>query len=210
MKKPPRGATLALLAISPFAWLACSDDSVSGGGTFTLPDASVLPIADAAPTLDAGSEPDADADAGPATTATVQVATATKLPEQNVKVVFYDATGHALGTETTDATGKATHTIAPGGSITAVFGSASQPSLVSILGVEPGDALTVLDPARIFNVTFAVTAPALPTDATHHVDSPRRLRAWPRRVDAADRVSLGPVLQSAVGRRHRDPRGPER
>ena len=170
MKKPLRGATLALIAVSPFAHLACSDDSISGGGTFTLPtvDASIAPVADAAPAVDASVDAP-DADSGPATTATVHLVTARKAPEANVKVVFYDAVGAVLGTETTDATGQATHTMPAGGSVTAVFGTATESNLVTIQGVQPGDALTMLDPARVFNVTFAVTAPvgALPGSAPH-------------------------------------------
>lgn len=159
MKKPLRGATLALLAISPFAYLACSDDSAGGGGSISLStvDASTNPVADAAPAIDAGTV--THVDAGP-TTASVLVVTANKLPEPGVQVVFHDASGAVLGTETTDATGIATHPMPAGGSVTAVFGNATASNLVTILGAQPGDALTTLDPARIGNVAFAVTPPA--------------------------------------------------
>lgn len=165
MNKSLRGTTLALLAISPFAYLACSDDSSATAGTVTTPtvDASTTPVADAATTEVASTGPvdaGADADAAVGTTATVLALTTKKLPEQGVKVVFYDAAGTVLGTETTDATGMATHAMTAGGSVTAVFGTSFDHELVTILGVQPGDSLTALDPLGVNQTTFSVTPPA--------------------------------------------------
>ena len=173
---PLRGAALVLLAISPFAYLACSDDTTGGGGTLTLPtdDASTTPTADAAPAVDAGVDAP-DADAGPIATATVHVVTAKKVPEANVKVVFYDAAGGVLGTETTDATGQATHTMPAGGSVTGVFGTATASSLVTIEGVQPflssyatvRASAAALAPSRaLHDGSGNPVAPALPVDGT--------------------------------------------
>src|SRR5207237_1067636 len=63
-----------------------------------------------------------------------------------------------LGIETTDATGKATHAMPAGGSVTAYF---DRHNFVTILGAEPGDTLTPLAPAwPSFNLFLAITPPA--------------------------------------------------
>jgi hypothetical protein len=58
-----------------------------------------------------------------------------------------------------------------GGQVTAVFGTADNPHLVTIVGAESGDALTALDPTPIFDqVVFKVTAPATAFPNTDHLE----------------------------------------
>ncbi len=166
MNTPLRGATWALLALCPLAYLACGDSSSGGSATTDIDAATATPTGDAATTTtDAGdaatdASADADADAAPPTLVTVTAITSSKLPEANANVVFYDNAGAVLGTTLTDAMGKATREMPAGGQVTVVFGTTTRPNLVSIQGVQGGDNLTALDPARIGTTRFVVTPPA--------------------------------------------------
>ena len=104
---------------------------------------------DASQAKDASAEPDAaKSDAGPAAGPITVIVTTATGPEPGVSVLFHDATGAVVATETTDANGSASEDADAGGgvqAITAVLGTQLSPSLVSIFAVEPGDVLTVLD-----------------------------------------------------------------
>ena len=77
----------------------------------------------------------------PAGSVAVVVATPSG-PESNVSIVFSNADGSVLATGTTDATGKATQAMSPGGMVTALLGTGT---LVTFVEVAPGDVLNVLD-----------------------------------------------------------------
>jgi hypothetical protein len=99
-------------------------------------DAPVEATPEAAPTVDAPAE------AGPAPVVVTVVGALG--PESSIAVVWSDASGAFLATTTTDATGS-TSMLASGGMVTALLGTSSSPSLYTITGVEPGDALVIVD-----------------------------------------------------------------
>ncbi len=117
---------------------------------------------DAAP-LDAGA-PDAPVDAGPLPV-TLLVVDTSGHPEPGVTVVFSDASGAVLSSTTTGNAGTVSQVVAAGSQVTALFGSAAAPSLLTIVAVAPGDTLTVVDttvPPPDSNVDENVTVTALP------------------------------------------------
>jgi hypothetical protein len=118
----------------------------AGGFDATLPDSAVP---DAAP-VDVAPQP---------VTITVRGATG---PKAGVTVVFGDGAGAVLATESTDGTGHATHLVPAGSQVTAVFGTVDRPRLVTIVGVEPGDALTAVedDPDDTFGQLSITSLPA--------------------------------------------------
>jgi hypothetical protein len=150
--------------VAPVVATACfsTNDSKPGpdGGTPQL-DAGPGPVMDA--TLPSGPDasapeaaadgyvaplPDAAAEAAieagpPVVTVVVHSALG---PEQNVTVVFQDASGAVLSTGVTSAIGSASALVPAGSQVTAVMGSAGQPVLTTIQGVSPGDVLAVYDP----------------------------------------------------------------
>lgn len=129
------------------AGMADFDTGTPDTSTPPQPDATVIEagtpdagVADSSPpivTVDA-------ADAGPAPVSLV-VLGPSGLPEANVGVVFSDASGAVLSFATTPATGTLTEVLAPGSQVTVLFGTASSPTLLTIVGVQPGDKLTAID-----------------------------------------------------------------
>ncbi|MFI5296827.1 MAG: hypothetical protein ACHREM_01905 [Polyangiales bacterium] len=65
--------------------------------------------------------------------------------EPGVSIAFQDATGAVIGTATTDSTGTASRVVPTGSQVTAILGSATSASLITITAVEPGDQLLALD-----------------------------------------------------------------
>ncbi len=154
MKRLSRFApTAALLGFASLA-LACFSKSdatpVVDSGIPPLPeDSGLSPGQDATVRPDdAGSRTDA-ADTGPLQDVSVPPLTVTVLsggaPESGVLVVFQDATGVVLGTETTDAAGTVTRIVAAGSQVTAALGTTQSPNLVTVQDVENGDTLTLVD-----------------------------------------------------------------
>ncbi len=114
------------------------------------PDAQQPPPLDGSTILDAGPPP---------ITVTVYL---NAQPEPGVLVAFQDASGAALGTATTDAKGTASKVLPAGSQVTVLLGSPTAPvALYTYVGVEPGDALAVIDPAT-YNGSIAVTLDAIP------------------------------------------------
>lgn len=66
-------------------------------------------------------------------------------PAVGREVVFHDARGEARAQATTDAAGRATGLVGPGGAVTVVVGTSTR-ALVTVLGVSPGEALVVGEP----------------------------------------------------------------
>jgi hypothetical protein len=83
-------------------------------------------------------------------------------PEPGVLVAFQDATGAVLGSAKTDAKGTAAMVVPAGSQVTAMLGTPGSGSLAiyTYVGVEPGDALSVVDPASYG--AFAASLVALP------------------------------------------------
>jgi hypothetical protein len=168
-----RHARLALLTLPLLVPVACfqsSDDSMGA------PDSSA-PLADSgqdtsipdarAPFGDGGiadtSIADVVVDAAPLPV-TVKVTTLSG-PEAGILVVFDTAAGVVSGMATTDSTGTVTQVVAAGSQATVVLGTALSSNLVTIVGIEPGDVLSVVDSqgvsiyAAINDVTNAASAP---------------------------------------------------
>ncbi len=150
---------------------AVADGTTPGDGTAPEGDAASDAAAakdgqapDGATSLDGGSLDAGAADgalpaSGPIT---VVVATANG-PEPGVPVLFQDVTGAVVATGTTDATGSVKETVATGSGVTAVLGTLLAPSLVTVLAVEPGDVLAILDPSvPPAGANNLVTATSLP------------------------------------------------
>jgi hypothetical protein len=160
---------LVLLA-APLAWVGCFSDSSGGGGPApqfdgsldaafdgtepetSVPESSVDSSVDASvdsavpeaaidSAVDAGAE--ATVDAGMPVVVTVVGAAG---PEPGVIIVYDDPTGAYVAMQTTDASGRASMVVAAGSMVTALLGSpTTYSSPFTIMGVEPGDALTVVD-----------------------------------------------------------------
>jgi hypothetical protein len=114
--------------------------------------------------LDAGPEADAEAGAAPVVVTVVGGAG----PESGVLVAFDDPSGAFLSTATTDALGRVSQVLAPGSSITALMGDpGTYASLYTVLGVQPGDSLTVVDwgalPSSYQQTRTSCTDVAFPT-----------------------------------------------
>jgi hypothetical protein len=157
-------ARLVLLGIFPAAWAACFSSNAAtppDGSPDTAFDASemdaVTPPAEAEAAVDAPATsmdapveatPEAEAavdaptEAGPAPVVVTVVGALG--PESGIAVVWSDASGAVVATTTTDAAG-ATSMSASGAMVTALLGTSSTPSLYTITGVQPGDALVIVD-----------------------------------------------------------------
>ncbi|HEY2516442.1 MAG TPA: hypothetical protein VGI39_36480, partial [Polyangiaceae bacterium] len=93
------------------------------------------------------STPPADVqpDTTPAPVSMTVLDPASQLPVAGIPIVFSDATGAVLASATTTANGTATNVMPAGGMVTVVLGTTTNPQLVTIVGVEPGDSLTALN-----------------------------------------------------------------
>jgi hypothetical protein len=122
---------------------------------------ATIPIRDSG-VVDSGAPPDtATPDAGPQPlTVTVLLAGA---PEPGVTIVFQDDTGAFLSSATTDSAGSVTQIVIAGSQVTALLGTPSAPSPLTIQGVAPGDVLTVLDTTSITYEPDEEVAVTLPT-----------------------------------------------
>jgi hypothetical protein len=93
-------------------------------------------------------------------------------PEPGVTILVSDASGNRLSTFMTDTTGSVSMPLAAGVNVTALLGyslvdgAALNPSLVTYMGVQPGDDLTVLDTTNRYGVS--VITPTQPTDGAPH------------------------------------------
>jgi hypothetical protein len=174
------------------AWMVASSFGVLGLANATL--ACFSSTSATPPEYDSGTRPQADAnpfaedtgtpsrdggrpptDAGADTTVVDAGPEPLKLtvlllgaPEPGVNVVFQDDTGAVVTTATTGTDGTVTQFVTAGSQVTALLGSPQAPNLVTIQGVAPGDALTMVDtpsnsPPQGENVT--VTLPAAAWDA---------------------------------------------
>jgi hypothetical protein len=159
---------LALLALS-VPWIGCFSDSAGAGpqaqfdagfdgaefdtsvqdGPVEAPSTdSSLEAAppEAAPPMDAVAPVDAAADSFDAGVPVVVLIQGGAGPEAGVTIVYADASGNPLATQTTDATGRASRVVASGSMLTALLGNPTVYSApVTIMGVEPGDVLTLID-----------------------------------------------------------------
>jgi hypothetical protein len=77
--------------------------------------------------------------------------------EMGIPIVFHDPSGAQIAIVNTDSAGKASRVVPPGSFVTALFGPAPQPELVTIAGVQPGDAIPITDPTRGLNEEGTVT-----------------------------------------------------
>jgi hypothetical protein len=148
--------TVILLAL-PVAWLACfsgggsggpaADASFDGSAAFdgSTPETSVDATEDTSPEAASAFDAPADVtpDAGPAPVV-VTVVGALGL-ESGVPIVWGDSLGAWLTTGTTNAAGRASQLVTSGAVMTAILGPPSAPWLYTIMGVEPGDQLVVID-----------------------------------------------------------------
>ena len=93
-------------------------------------------------TTDAGNTIDADAHG--LVSVTVMNPDGVSGPEAGVMVAFIEPNGDLAGEMATDSNGKASATVLPGASVTAVYVlSPTSHQIESILGVKPGDDLTI-------------------------------------------------------------------
>jgi hypothetical protein len=137
-----------------FAPDAGADDAATPIADATVPDAGTAPIEAAAPTeasvvVDAGPDVIEEPAAPPPVSVLVRGATS---PESGTKIVFSDATGAFIAAATTDANGSVLQEVPANSQVTAFFGTAAFPQLVTVTGVQPGDHLTALD-ATVGNTT---------------------------------------------------------
>jgi hypothetical protein len=157
LRRPARAALLVSVgSVAAFACVSSSNDAPPNPDVDASVDQTDAGSFDASPTtpdaredstiVDAGQGLDTGAvESGGANVVTVVVTTQlTGAPESGVTVVFQDATGAVLGTTTTDANGSASQADV-GGEVTVLLGTALQPVLVTIFGVQAGDVLNVTD-----------------------------------------------------------------
>jgi hypothetical protein len=111
---------------------------------------------------DAPSADDASVITRGAVTVTVLDPSGNAAPAVGANVVFLDPDGTLVKTASTDARGKATADVLPGGSVTSIVPTAQQTVLTTVLAIKPGDDLTIgtvaLDTTA---ATFTVTFPQL-------------------------------------------------
>jgi len=119
-------------------------------------------------------------------------------PEPGVLVAFQDASGAVLGTATTDKKGTASRVLPAGSQVTVLLGSAATTlAIYTYVGVEPGDALAVVDPTVAGSLVTAIVD-ALPpnppaatatflghigTCTTYFGQTPAAMYAWPECVN---------------------------
>lgn len=149
-----RRALLLSLPLLPLLHFACvSDDPGSPAGL----DASV-PGLDGG-TAEGGSLPDVVTplpdtfvpDGGPSAV-NVRVTHPDKTPVENVHVIFHDKAGAVLDEKTTQNAGVVSAFVPAGSQVTVVLGTPTQPRLVTITDVEPGDNLLAIDTSPIENL----------------------------------------------------------
>jgi hypothetical protein len=109
-------------------------------------------------TVDTGADAGVDAspvigvdaaDSGAITTGSYPVAvtiSGPSGPESGVPIVFHDPNGTQLGVVLTDTTGAASMVVPAGSMVTAIFGTPDQSMLISMAAVQPGDAISLVDP----------------------------------------------------------------
>jgi hypothetical protein len=168
---------LVLLGL-PVAWVACFSNSSGGpaGPTFDAsfdgaefdayapdgePEAAAdgtapveaSPPVDAAPPSDAPEPVDAATfDVGPSPAVVTVIGVLG--PEKGIPIFWSDATGALASTATTDATGSAT-ALVTGGMVTALLGTVVAPSYYTVMGVQPGNRILVVDRTSV----QAISAP---------------------------------------------------
>jgi hypothetical protein len=160
MSRTSRRITIALAA--PLAWMGCFSNSSGGSGPgpqfdgsfdatdfeTSVPESSAdtavaEAAVDAVPDVTVDATAEATVDAGVPVVVTVVGAGG---PEPGVIVVYDDPTGAYVAMQTTDASGRASMVVAAGSMVTALLGSpTTYSSPFTIMGVQPGDALTVVD-----------------------------------------------------------------
>ncbi len=182
-----------IVAVGTYA--ACVDDDPSnpgfqfdGGGLDaaspdgTTPETGVPPVG-----IDAGG------DAAPAPVTVIL--TRAGAPASGVTVVFHDASGAVLDTRTTDASGQAAMVVPAGSQVTAVFGTVTNPELVTIAGVEPGDVLRAAEPLAAAQPPFPSidieSAPASPPAGTAYYVA--RVGSCSNSVNVVDGGQTGPI-----------------
>jgi hypothetical protein len=163
-----RRSPLVLLAL-PVAWIACFSSSSSGSGGGANFDASgdtTFPMEGSAgdapediTTMDAPVEAAPDVTSGvDANDASESDAGAVSIlvfgasgPEQGVSIVFGDATGAVVGASATTAVNGLVNQALPAGAtmITALLGTAANPSPYTVMGVQTGDFIVVPDFASL-------------------------------------------------------------
>jgi hypothetical protein len=192
IRSAPRAPLRLAASLASLAFVAGCVSNSNGGapsddaGSFSPEDSGSSPgidatiaadssAPDAAPVQDT-STPDAPVDSGPAPV--TLLVTNDLGPEPGVLVVFHDSTGAILGTATTGANGTVSQQLAPNSQVTAVLQNADGMGLVTIQGVQPGDALTAFDdvnlaiPGGTVNVNAVPDAGAIPlTDYSAYVGS---------------------------------------
>jgi hypothetical protein len=150
-----------------------ADGSVPGDSASADSSSSDAATSDGSPTdgatgdgaADGAKSPDGATNDGGPGPVTVTVVTPSG-PESGVTVVFQSAAGTVITSAVTGSSGSVTETVPSGSEITAILGTAIAPSLVTIMAVEPGDSLTVLDTTAVTTgPTETVDVPSLPTGA---------------------------------------------
>lgn len=145
--RPTLARAAAAGVIGAAAMVGCGDD----GGVAPAVDSAVA-ATDAAIDADPDAAIDATPDGNPGGPVTVRVqrprTPSPPLPLAGIQVFASAPDGHLGARAVTDATGEVTLNVVPGGAVTAVLlDDGRRRALSSILGVEPGDVLTI-DPER--------------------------------------------------------------
>ena len=154
--------------------VACADSTATGGSDLAVQpaDATLAIPVDFAPSVVADFQ--VNMVDGGATPVTLTVLAGGVTPEANVSVFFSDASGAQLGSVVlTDAMGRAALVVPAGSQVTAIFGTADAPTLVTITAVRPGDSLIVFDPPipsmdTVTNASVDSVPPSPPTGTTSY------------------------------------------
>jgi hypothetical protein len=117
--------------------------------------------------LEAADAAVADAFSGEPGPVSITVAMGGALAE-GLPVVFQNADESLVSVEHTDADGQATAIMAPGGSLTVIYSQPGHDSVLSILGVEPGDELNWGTPDGVFEAEVEVSLPASDGDSPEY------------------------------------------
>jgi hypothetical protein len=151
---PPAGETPQPDGGTPVA------DATVPDAPATVPDGGMEPVPEAAP--DAIAETGAaDDPATPPAPVSVLVTSANG-PEAGRMVVFSDASGQVISTQTTDATGVVLQEVFPSQApveVTVLLGSPTTPSLFTVTGVQTSDTLTAFDAPPADTLGLDVTVP---------------------------------------------------
>jgi hypothetical protein len=180
----------ACVLVLPAITLGCFGQSSGGGGGGASFDSgtgdasfldSTMPEMDSA--MEASPMPEAAVDAPVDSPADVAkeaapeagftglevVVTTDSGPESGVTIVVQDATGAVVTSGKTDATGRVTFpTVAANSQMTAVLGPSTTASLVTVVGVQPGDVIPVFDTTGqpLANTISVDSVPANPPAGT--------------------------------------------